>query len=128
MKIKIPFLKFSTTGTYITSTVEVLGVTVMKGEGKNKVLAVANAIRNVLPNSPRKTYLDICIKTFPNIPDINDYVDEWADSHTNTKISEYLGLTTEEFKTVCNHADYEEGTRQIVRKYKFIKDNQKREV
>lgn len=100
----------------------------MKGEGKNRVLAVANAIRNVLPNSPRKTYLDVCIKTFPNIPDINDYIDEWADAHTNAKIPEYLGLTADEFKTACNHSDYEEGMRQIVLKYKFIKDHQKREV
>lgn len=123
--MKILFLKFCQTGKFTTTTVEVLGVTIVKGEGKNKILAIANANRNVLPSSPRKTYLDICLRTYPNIPDINDYVDEWSESHTTAKISEYLGLTTDEFKFISNQVDYEDGMRQLVRKYKFIKDNQK---
>ena len=123
---KLPFLMFLETGKYTTATVEILGVPIMKGEGKNNLMAFANAIKNALPSSPRKTYLDVCMKTYPNIPDINDYVDEWSDAHTTMKISEYLGLTAEEFSQVSNQGDYEEGMRQIVRKHRFIKENQKR--
>lgn len=90
----------------------------VKGEGKNKVLAFANAVKNILPNPPRKTFLSVAIDEYPNVPDINDFIDQYSDSHTTKSVVDFLGLTRDEFLQICRAEDKDQAVRDIVKRYR----------
>ena len=89
----------------------------VKGEGKNKILAFANAVKNILPNPPRKSFLSVAIDEYPNVPDINEFLDNYSPSQTKKTFIEFLGLTRDEFSQICQAEDKDQAVREIVKRY-----------
>lgn len=107
LKAEVDFLLFKTTG-----------------EGKTKLRAVANAIKNILPNPPRKSFLTVAIESYPDVPDINDFIDQYTFSPSPKGLLAFLELTKHEFNEICAAIDDQERTvvvRNIVKKHKGIK-------
>ncbi|MCW7469597.1 hypothetical protein [Leptospira kanakyensis] len=52
-------------------------------------------LNNSIPQS--KTFIDLCLAGERFIDEIDDFIDEWHDSESEQSLSEFLGMTKDEY-------------------------------